>query len=64
MLRAMRRAGWEQREQHGSHIQLKHPTKPGRVTIPVHSGKTLPPHVLRNILDAAGLSVEEFLNLL
>ena len=38
----------------GSHMQLKHPTKPGKVTVPVHSGD-IPPGTLNSILKQAGL---------
>lgn len=30
--------GWYQVKQKGSHHQYKHPTKPGKVTIPEHGG--------------------------
>jgi predicted RNA binding protein YcfA (HicA-like mRNA interferase family) len=30
--------GWKEHEQNGSHIQLKHGTKKGRVTVPNHKG--------------------------
>lgn len=38
----------------GSHIQLKHPTKPGKVTVPSHSG-VIPAGTLNSILKQAGL---------
>ena len=38
----------------GSHIQLKHPDKPGKVTVPNHSGD-IPPGTLNSILKQAGL---------
>jgi len=38
----------------GSHIQLKHPTKPGRVTVPIHSGD-IPAGTLNSIKKQAGL---------
>ena len=38
----------------GSHIQLKHPTKPGKVTVPNHSGD-IPAGTLKSILKQAGL---------
>lgn len=38
----------------GSHIQLKHPEKPGKVTVPNHSGD-IPPGTLNSILKQAGL---------
>lgn len=38
----------------GSHIQLGHPTKPGRVTVPKHGGD-IPLGTLNSILRQAGL---------
>ena len=38
----------------GSHVQFKHPTKPGKVTVPSHSGD-IPPGTLNSILKQAGL---------
>jgi len=34
VIAALRRDSWQQVAQKGSHLQLKHPTKPGRVTVP------------------------------
>ena len=64
-LRALKRAGWYQARQKGSHIVLKHEDKPGdRVILPMHPGETLLPKTIASILDQAGLSVEEFTDLL
>jgi predicted RNA binding protein YcfA (HicA-like mRNA interferase family) len=38
-----------------SHIQLKHPTKPGKVTVANHSGD-IPPHTLNSIWKQAGIN--------
>lgn len=38
----------------GLHIQLKHSTKPGRVTVPIHSGD-IPAGTLNSIKKQAGL---------
>lgn len=38
----------------GSHHQYKHPTKPGKVTIPNHKGD-IPQRVINSILKQAGL---------
>lgn len=46
--------------QKGSHTQLKHPDRGGRVTVPVHAGETIGPDPLRSILAQAGLSTEDF----
>ena len=48
----------------GSHHYLLNPTKAGLVTIPVHSGEIVPPKTLRSILQQAGLTVDEFIELL
>lgn len=46
--------GWVQIGQRGSHRQYKHPTKPGKVTIPFHKGD-LHPKTVNSILKQAGL---------
>jgi len=40
--------------QKGSHLQLKHPTKPGRVTVP-HPRRDIPIGTLRSIEKQAGI---------
>jgi predicted RNA binding protein YcfA (HicA-like mRNA interferase family) len=60
VLRALRSLGWVVVTQRGSHVQLKHPDRPGRVTIPIHAGETIGPRLLGSILTQAGLSVDEF----
>lgn len=46
--------GWYLVAVAGSHHQYKHPTKPGRVTIP-HPKKNLPIKTVKSILKQAGL---------
>jgi predicted RNA binding protein YcfA (HicA-like mRNA interferase family) len=64
LLRALRRAGWETKRQDGSHLQLRHPDKPGLVTVAFHSGTIIKPAVMTSILKQAGLSVDELRELL
>jgi predicted RNA binding protein YcfA (HicA-like mRNA interferase family) len=64
VLAALRRDGWHTVTQRGSHVQLRHDVKPGRVTVPVHHGQVLRPHLLSSILKQAGLSADEFRALL
>ena len=65
VLRALRKAGWYQARQKGAHIVLKHENKPGtRVTLSMHPGETILPKTLASILDQAGLTVDEFIDLL
>ena len=52
--------GWIVIAQRGSHVQLKHPERRGRVTIPIHAGETIGPRLLASILAQAGLTVDEF----
>lgn len=64
VLRALQRAGFYIHHTKGSHYYLKHPDKPElRVTLPFH-GTDLKRRTLTSIIDQAGLSVEEFLELL
>ncbi|MGH7639342.1 MAG: type II toxin-antitoxin system HicA family toxin [Candidatus Dormibacteria bacterium] len=59
VVRALGRLGWVTVVQRGSHAQLKHPTRGGRVTVPLHGGETIGPGLLRSILVQAGVTVEE-----
>ena len=45
-------------------MQLKHPSQPGRVTVPWHERFDLPAHIVKSILRQAGLSNREFFELL
>ena len=47
--------GWIDIGKVGSHHQYKHPTKPGKVTVPEHSGKDVPLPVVKSIKKQAGL---------
>ena len=47
--------GWVQVAQRGSHRQLKHPLKAGRVTVAGHPNDELAPGTLRSILRQANL---------
>ncbi|MCX7568722.1 type II toxin-antitoxin system HicA family toxin [Tumebacillus sp. DT12] len=57
MLRLLERDGWRIAHQVGSHIQLKHPTKKNRVTVP-HPQKDTPLGTVKNILKQAEIEVE------
>jgi len=49
--------GWEQVAQKVSHLQLKHPSKPGRVTVP-HPKKDIPIGTLRSMEKQSGLKLK------
>ncbi len=62
VLRALRRAGFQQVDQEGSHIKLR---RGERIAIvPDHRGKDVPLGTLRSILKQTGLTAEEFRDLL
>ena len=46
--------GWKHKTTKGSHYQYTHPSKPGKVTIPYHSGD-IAPVIIKSILKQAGL---------
>jgi predicted RNA binding protein YcfA (HicA-like mRNA interferase family) len=48
--------GWRQVGQKGSHVQFKHPTKSGRVTVP-HPQKDIATGTLRSIERQAGIKL-------
>lgn len=48
--------GWYEVARRGSHLQLKHPEKPGRVTVP-HPRRDIPIGTLRSIERQAGLKL-------
>jgi len=55
VIKALEVDGWYQAARKGSHVQFKHPTKPGRVTVP-HPKKDIPVGTLRSIEKQAGIN--------
>ena len=54
ILRILKADGWVIKSQRGSHIQLIHPVKSGKVTVP-HPRKDIAPETLSNISKQSGL---------
>ncbi len=48
--------GWFKVAQKGDHVQLKHPVKPGRVTVP-HPARDIPIGTLKSIEKQSGLKM-------
>lgn len=61
-VRAFERAGFQARRQRGSHIVMTKLGYPQTLSIPQHP--TLSPGTLRALVRKAGLTVDEFLDLL
>ena len=55
VLGLLREDGWYEVARRGSHRQLKHATKPGRVTVPGKPNDDLAPGTRNSILKQAGL---------
>ena len=56
VIAALERADWRRVRQRGSHVQLKHPARPGLVTVP-HPNRDVPINTLRSIERQSGLKL-------
>jgi predicted RNA binding protein YcfA (HicA-like mRNA interferase family) len=63
LIRALEKIGFAVARTRGSHVSLKHPDERS-TTVPIHSGETIGPGLLRSILRDVELSMDEFLDLL
>lgn len=61
-IRAFERAGWRKDRQRGSHVTLTRENSPVVLTVPLHD--TLGRGLLRALVRKAGLTVDEFADLL
>jgi predicted RNA binding protein YcfA (HicA-like mRNA interferase family) len=55
LITALKGDGWYEVNHVGSHKQFKHPTKPGRVTVP-HPKRDIPVGTLKSIEKQAGIT--------
>lgn len=56
ILQKLKAAGWEEVAKKGSHVQLKHPTRPGKVTVP-HPERDLPLGTVKSIERQSGVNL-------
>jgi predicted RNA binding protein YcfA (HicA-like mRNA interferase family) len=56
IISALQGDGWIQVAKRGSHVQFKHPTKKGRVTVP-HPEREIPIGTLKSIEKQSGLKL-------
>jgi len=65
VIRALERAGFVVQRTRGSHYILARPGDPGHaVIVPVHGSRDLKPGTLRSIIHQAGLTTDDFIELL
>lgn len=63
VVRALKRAGFEEHHQRGSHLYLRHPQTRRMTSVPMHPGD-LPRGTLRAILRQVEITLEDFFELL
>jgi predicted RNA binding protein YcfA (HicA-like mRNA interferase family) len=64
VVRALERAGFLKDRQKGSHLILRHPQRKVRVVVPCTPEKPIKKALFAGILSEAGLSLEQFRDLL
>lgn len=64
VIAALQRAGFVLRRVTGSHYRLSRPDEPTRWVVVAYHNRDLKPKTLRSIIKQAGLTDEEFLDLL
>jgi len=64
VIRAFERAGWIDKGQRGSHVNLVKQGNPNILSIPIHKGKPIKIGLLKDQIKKSGLTEEEFLKLL
>lgn len=64
LIRVLKKAGFVEKRQKGSHLTMWRESDKRRATVPVHRGREVPLGTLRGILRDADISDEEFRALL
>src|SRR3954471_7982895 len=64
LIQVLKRVGFEERGQRGSHLHLRREADNKRLTVPVHKGRAIAVGTLRAILRDADISIERFRELL
>ena len=64
LVQVLKRAGFEEQRQKGSHVTLKRYSDGRRTTVPIHKGHEVPIGTLKAILRDANISNEQLRELL
>ncbi len=64
VIAALEKDGWYVKRVRGSHHVLRHPSIPDAIPVPVHGSRPLKRGTLASVLRAAGVSRDEFAQLL
>jgi predicted RNA binding protein YcfA (HicA-like mRNA interferase family) len=57
VIRALKADGWKEARSKGSHLHMRHASKPGTVTVPIHGAKDLKLPTLASIERQSGLKL-------
>jgi predicted RNA binding protein YcfA (HicA-like mRNA interferase family) len=63
VIAALEKEGWYVKRVRGSHHVLRHPNIPDAIPVPVHGSRPIKRGTLASILRAAGVSRDEFAQL-
>lgn len=62
VIKALKKLGFVEDRQKGSHLILINPNTKKRTVVPIHQGKTIKKPLLKSIIeDDASITIEEFL---
>jgi predicted RNA binding protein YcfA (HicA-like mRNA interferase family) len=64
LVRVLKKAGFAEKRQKGSHLTMWRESDKRRVTVPIHPGREVPIGTLRSILRDADISADNFRDLL
>lgn len=65
IIKALKKLGFVEDRQKGSHLILVNPTTNRKTIVPIHAGKTIKKPLLKSIIEEdAGITIEEFLEAL
>jgi predicted RNA binding protein YcfA (HicA-like mRNA interferase family) len=59
LFKLLKKDGWYELRQSGSHISMKHPEKRGTLTIPFHASKEVKNGLLKAILKQANIKTSK-----
>ena len=59
LLRILKKDGWFEVRQTGSHLIMAHPTKFKKIIVPFHGGKEVPKGTLLSVLKDAEINIKK-----
>ncbi|MBI5640109.1 MAG: type II toxin-antitoxin system HicA family toxin [Nitrospirae bacterium] len=63
IIRVLKSLGFEKVDQSGSHQKWKHPLTGKQTIVAYHSGEIIRPKTFRRMLEGAGLTIDDFIQI-